>query len=62
MHIGGEGGVEKLAGGVKAALAKMKEVRAANAHPATAFGGGIPEKSTISAAPLAEAFGTTPQS
>ena len=25
MHIGGEGSVEKLAGGVKAALAKMKE-------------------------------------
>jgi rhodanese-related sulfurtransferase len=60
MHIGGEGSVEKLAGGVKAALAKMKEIRAANAQPVKSFGGGIPEKSAISAAPLAEAFTATP--
>jgi hypothetical protein len=38
MHIGGEGTVEKLASGVKAALAKQKEVRAAQPQPARAFG------------------------
>ena len=61
MHIGGEGTVEKLAGGVKAALAKMKEIRAAHAQPAGSFGGGIPEKSAISAAPLGELFTAKPQ-
>lgn len=61
MHIGGEGTVEKLAGGVKAALAKMKEIRTANPQPAKTFGGGIPEKNAISAAPLAEAFTAKPQ-
>jgi rhodanese-related sulfurtransferase len=61
MHIGGEGTVEKLAGGVKAALAKMKEIRAANAQPAGSFGGGIPEKNAISAAPLGELFTAKPQ-
>ena len=61
MHIGGEGTIEKLAGGVKAALGKMKEIRAANAQPAKSFGGGIPEKNAISAAPLAEAFTAKPQ-
>jgi rhodanese-related sulfurtransferase len=61
MHIGGEGTVERLAAGVKAALAKMKEIRAANPQPAKSFGGGIPEQNAISAAPLAEAFTATPQ-
>jgi rhodanese-related sulfurtransferase len=61
MHIGGEGTVEKLAGGVKAALAKMKEIRAANSQPAKSFGGGIPEQNAISAAPLAEVFTAKPQ-
>ena len=32
MHIGGEGSVEKLEGGVEAALAKMQGVRAAHAR------------------------------
>jgi hypothetical protein len=61
MHIGGEGTVEKLAGGVKAALAKVKEVRAANPQPAKSFGGGIPEKNSVSAAPLADTFTAKPQ-
>ncbi len=56
MHIGGEGTVEKLAGGVKAALMKIREIRAAIPQPVKSFGGGIPEKNAISAAPLAEAF------
>jgi hypothetical protein len=38
MHIGGEGTVEKLASGVKAALAKQKEIRAAKPQPARVFG------------------------
>jgi len=61
MHIGGEGSVEKLADGVKAALAKMKEIRSANPQPAKSFGGGIPEQNAISAAPLAASFTATPQ-
>lgn len=61
MHIAGEGTVAKLAGGVKAALTAMREVRAAHAQPAKSFGGRIPEKNAISAAPLAEAFTATPQ-
>ena len=60
MHIGGEGSVEKLADGVKAALAKMKEIRSANPQPAKSFGGGIPEQNAISAAPLAASFTATP--
>jgi rhodanese-related sulfurtransferase len=56
MHIGGEGPVEKLAGGVKAALVKVQEVRAAHPTPSKSFGGGIPEQNAISARPLAEAF------
>jgi rhodanese-related sulfurtransferase len=56
MHIGGEGSVETLAGGVKAALAKVKEIRTANPEPARSFGGGLAEKNAISAAPLADLF------
>jgi rhodanese-related sulfurtransferase len=61
MHIGGEGTIEKLAAGVKGALAKVKEIRSANPQPVKSFGGGIPEKNSISAAPLAEAFISKPQ-
>lgn len=61
MHLGGEGTVEKLANGVKAALSKVKEIRAANPTPGKSFGGGVPEKSAISATPLADAFTAKPQ-
>src|SRR6266496_6712297 len=40
MHIGGEGTVEKLATGVKLALAKQNEIRAADPTPGRSFGGG----------------------
>jgi hypothetical protein len=40
MHIGGEGSIEKLAAGVRAALDKVKEIRAA--HPEIAKGFGKP--------------------
>jgi rhodanese-related sulfurtransferase len=56
MHIGGEGFVEQLAGGVRAALAKVKEIRTAHPAPVKSFGGGIPDRNAISAAPLAELF------
>jgi rhodanese-related sulfurtransferase len=61
MHIGGEGTVEKLAGGVKAALDKVKEIRAANATPAKSFGGGLPTSNNITPGPLAAAFIAKPQ-
>jgi len=61
MHIGGEGTVEKLAGGVKAVLAAVKDIRTAQPEPAKSFGGGIPEKNAISPAPLAELFSAKPQ-
>jgi hypothetical protein len=37
MHIGGEGPVDQLAAGVKAALAKQMEIRVANPQPARGF-------------------------
>ncbi|MBX3742587.1 MAG: DUF1259 domain-containing protein [Akkermansiaceae bacterium] len=61
MHIAGEGSVDKLATGVRAGLDKVKEIRAASAQPATSFGGGIPQESAITAAPLAEIMGSQPQ-
>src|SRR3954471_1592202 len=41
MHIGGEGTLEKMAQGVKAALAKQKEIRTAHPQPAKMFGSGF---------------------
>ena len=57
MHIAGEGEVEKLAAGVKAALAKAREIRAAKKEPGKSFGPPPPAKNSISAAPLEEALG-----
>jgi len=61
MHISGEGSAEQLAKGVRAALDKVKEIRAASAQPAKDFGGGIPEKSAITVAPLVAILGGKPQ-
>jgi len=61
MHISGEGSAELLAKGVRAALDKVKEIRAASSEPAKNFGGGIPEKSAVAAAPLAAILGGKPQ-
>ncbi len=61
MHIAGEGSTEQLAKGVRAALDKVKQIRAATAQPAKSFGGGIPDKSSIAAAPLAAVLGGKPQ-
>lgn len=62
MHIGGEGTVEKLAGGVKAALAKQKEIRAATPKPGRAFGSAFaPGTNAITVAPLESSIGQKAQ-
>lgn len=61
MHIAGEGEVEKLAAGVKAALAKAREIRAAKKEPGKSFGPPPPAANSISAAPLEEALGVKGQ-
>lgn len=58
MHIGGEGKTETLAQGVKAALAKVKEIRGQRAQPAESFPGQIPSPSSIPAEKLQQVFGT----
>jgi hypothetical protein len=61
MHIEGEGTAENLATGIRAALDKVKEIRGASPQLPKSFGGGIPEKSAITAAPLAALIGGKPQ-
>src|SRR5437879_5098737 len=60
MHIEGEGSVDKLAGAVRKMYDTIKSIRGSNAKPAetSALGqGSLPEKSSITAAPLNEIFG-----
>jgi hypothetical protein len=62
MHIGGEGTVEQMARGVKAAFAKQKEVRAAQPQPAKVFGTAFaPEKNSITGGIIDSALGTKGQ-
>ena len=62
MHIEGEGALDRLATGVRAIFDKMKEIRAKNSQPASAFPGEpIPEKSSISAEPLQAILGAKGQ-
>ena len=61
MHIGGEGNVEKLCAGVKAALAKTKEIRGQSSQPTETFGGPIPSASSISADALQQIFTAKPE-
>jgi rhodanese-related sulfurtransferase len=61
MHIGGEGALTKLGGGVKAALAKVKEIRSQNSQPAETFGRALPSTSSISAEPLQQLFTAKPE-
>src|SRR6266516_2017669 len=57
MHIEGEGTVEKLASAVKKVYDAAKQIRAASPKPKDSFGAQpLPEKSSISAAPLNEIF------
>src|SRR5436309_12047715 len=63
MHIEGEGAVDKLAGAVRKVYDAAKQVRAANPNPKDSFGAaGLPEKSSITAAPLNEIFGAQGES
>jgi hypothetical protein len=57
MHIGGEGTVAALGGGVKQALDKAKEVRQKSAKPQQRSGPPIPAKSAIDAATLEPVLG-----
>src|SRR6266436_1331549 len=53
MHIGGEGAVDQLARGVRAALDTVKKVRAANPQLVEGFGGSpLPAKSSLDPNPL----------
>lgn len=62
MHLGGEGTVQQMASGVKAALAKQKEIRAAQAQPAKVFGNAFaPAKNAITGATIDSALGTKGQ-
>src|SRR5262245_15805346 len=62
MHIGGEGTVATLASGVKAALAKQKEIRAAQPQPLRAFGKAFaPEQNAINGARIEQILGTKGQ-
>src|SRR6266699_2719364 len=61
MHIEGEGSVEKLAGAVRKVYDAEKTIRGADTKPAESFGTvgqvSLPEKNSITAAPLNEVFG-----
>ena len=59
MHIGGEGGLDQMAQGVKAAFAKQKEIRAAQPQPGKMFGAGFnPGKNAITGATIDTALGS----
>src|SRR5207248_1201111 len=63
MHIEGEGTVEKLASAVKKVYDVAKQIRAANSQPKNSFGAArLPEKSSITAAPLNEILGAQGES
>ncbi|MGE5215112.1 MAG: DUF1259 domain-containing protein [Nitrospirota bacterium] len=63
MHIEGEGTVDKLAAAVRKVYDAAKQIRAANPDPKESFGAArLPEKSSITAAPLNEIFGAQGES
>src|SRR2546422_11722490 len=61
MHIEGEGSIDQLAGAVKKMYDTVKAIRGPNAKPAESFSAvgqpSLPEKNSITAAPLNEIFG-----
>lgn len=62
MHIGGEGSPEQLAKGVRAALDKVKEIRAAAPEPSKNFGKPFaPASNAITGAKVDELLGTKGQ-
>jgi hypothetical protein len=63
MHIEGEGPVNKLAGAVRKVYDAAKQVRVANPTPKDSFDAArLPEKSSITIAPLNEIFGAQGES
>ena len=63
MHIEGEGAVDKLAGAVRKVYDAAKQIRAASSQPKDSFGvARLPEKGSITAAPLNEIFGAQGES
>ena len=62
MHVGGEGTVAALGGGVKAAMEKVSEIRKKAAKPGHSFGtAALPAKSNLDAAKLEAALGVKGQ-
>jgi hypothetical protein len=62
MHIGGEGSLDKIAAGVKAAFAKQKEIRVAQPQPGKVFGSAFaPGRNAITGATVDAALGTKGQ-
>jgi hypothetical protein len=62
MHIGGEGTLEQMAKGVRAALDKQKSVRTAQPQLAKMFGTAFnPGKNAITGKPIDDALGTKGQ-
>src|SRR5215471_14302656 len=63
MHIEGEGTADKLAAAVRKVYDAAKQIRAASPNPKDSFGAArLPEKSSITAAPLNELFGAQGES
>jgi Domain of Unknown Function (DUF1259) len=63
MHIEGEGAVDKLAGAIRKVYDTAKHVRAVSPNPKESFGvAPLPEKSSVTAAPLNEIFGAQGES
>ena len=59
MHIEGEGPVDKLARAVRKIYDAARQIRATSPNPKDSFGEAqMPEKNSITAAPLNEIFGT----
>jgi hypothetical protein len=65
MHIEGEGSVDQLAGAVRKVYDSVKAIRKLAPKPGNSFAGlttekkSLPEKSSISAAPLNDVFGSS---
>jgi hypothetical protein len=62
MHVAGEDSAAKLAGVVKAALDKVKEIRLATRNPSRSFGGGIPAANSITASKVEKVLGVKGES
>ena len=63
MHIEGQGAVDKLAGAVRKVYDAVKQTRAASPNPKDSFGAApLPEKNSITAAPLNAIFGAQGES